>query len=555
MLGTYMQKKAKDGKTKGERRSPSTDKHVNEQMKDYEKMPLHPSLPKLLDKLKEEMGDSSDLTIRGLDLTDRRGKDGDKDIAIVYIQGMVEEERLDQFILQPMQRSHDLFEKLKLLRTRVRPADVSSPEQPVLSEIKSHLIAIGLLVELETFKDLFERLFLGYALVLIDGSPIGLACNVYGGPKRSVEEPKTEMLIRGPREGFTESLRVNTILLRRKIRSPKLWLEQMQVGEITQTPIAIMYLKGMADEKVLEDLRSRIQNINIDGILESSYIEELVSDQRWTPFPTIISHERPDVIAGNLLEGRIAIIVEGTPFVLVVPSTLNMFFQAAEDYYQNYQMATFLRMLRFVSFFIALLMPSIYVAIIGYHQEMIPTQLLLKLAAQREGVPFPAYLEAFIMEFVFEILREAVLRMPSTAGSAISIVGGLVIGQSVVEAGIVSSAVVIVVAFTAIASFVAPVYSLGLAARLLRFLLLIAASTLGFYGIALVMLLIVLHLSNLRSFGVPYLKPFSPFVWKDLKDTLLRAPLWKMKERPQKLPADNLVRENSTLEPRKEPSQ
>ncbi|MHA6481379.1 spore germination protein [Paenibacillus sp. strain BS8-2] len=558
MFGTYMSKKAKKGQVKSEdkeRRSPGADQLVENQMKAYEKQPLLPDLPRLIAKLKEEMGESSDLTIRGLNLTERKGKDGDKDIAIVYIQGMVEDERLDEYILSPIQHDEELLDRLKMLKSRVRPADASTLDEPVLRRIKGHLLSIGLMVEIENFKDLFERLFLGYAVVLIDGSSVGIGCNVYGGPKRGVEEPKTEMLIRGPREGFTESIRVNTILLRRKIRSPKLWLEQHKVGEITQTPVAFAYIKGLADEDVLEDLRNRVQSINIDGILESSYIEELVGDQRWTPFPTVISHERPDVIAGNLLEGRIAIIVDGTPFVLVIPSTLNMFFQAAEDYYQTYQMATFLRMLRFVSFFIALLMPSIYVAIIGYHQEMIPTQLLLKLAAQREGVPFPAYMEAFIMELVFEILREAVLRMPSTAGSAISIVGGLVIGQSIVEAGIVSSAVVIVVSFTAISSFVAPVYSLGIAARLLRFLLLLAASTLGFYGIALVMLLILLHLSNLRSFGVPYLKPFGPFFWKDLKDTFVRAPLWRMKERPKGLALNNPQREDSPVQPRKEPSQ
>ncbi|MDQ6420964.1 spore germination protein [Paenibacillus sp. LHD-117] len=554
MFGTHMAKKAGKSKRK-ERNSPSADKHVAEQMKDYENQPILPDLPKLLDKIKREMGESEDLTIRGLDLTDRLGNDENKDIAIVYIQGMTEQERMDEFILRSIQVDSELADRLRLLHAGVRPVESSSPEEPVMNRIKGHLISIGLITEVTTFKELFEKLFLGYALIFVDGCGVGIGCNVNGGPKRSVEEPKTEMMIRGPREGFTESLRVNTILLRRKIRSPKLWLEQKKAGEITQTPVAIMYIKGLADEDVLEDLRGRIDDIKIDGILESSYIEEMIGDQKWTPFPTIISHERPDVIASNLLEGRIAIIVDGTPFVLVVPSTLNMFFQAAEDYYQSYQMATFLRMLRFVSFIIALLMPSLYVAVIGYHQEMIPTQLLLKLAAQREGVPFPAYLEAFIMELVFEILREAVLRMPSTAGSALSIVGGLVIGQSVVEAGIVSSAVVIVVAFTAISSFVAPVYSLGIAPRLLRFLLLIAASTLGFYGIALVVLLILLHISNLRSFGIPYLKPFAPFYWKDFKDTLLRAPLWMMRERPQKLANQDQVREESAIEPRREPSQ
>jgi spore germination protein KA len=332
-------------------------------------------------------------------------------------------------------------------------------------------------------------------------------------------------------------------------------MEQWTIGEISQTPVCIMYVKGLADENVLQDLRERLESIRIDGILESGYIEELISDQKWTPFPTVLSIERPDAVAGNILEGRIAILVDGTPFVLIVPAILNMFFQASEDYYQRYDIATFLRVLRFGSFLIALLMPSVYVAIVGYHQEMIPTQLLLKLAAQREGVPFPAYLEAFIMELVFEILREAVVRMPSAAGNTISIVGGLVIGQSVVEAGIVSPAVVIVVSFTAIASFVSPSYNLGISARLLRFFLLLAASTLGFYGIGLVVLVLILHLSNLRSFGMPYIKPFAPFMLKDMKDTLFRAPLWMMRERPAKLAKDNPIRQDTYPSHRKEPEQ
>ncbi len=521
-----------------DRRPPAAEKHEQETLANYQDQAIPKSMESALLKMKDDLGNSADLAIRRISLC---GDEGNH-LAITYMQSMVEEMRLDEFVIQPIQRDDKLME---MMRERV----------DVCQRIQEHLLPIGNIKAVSNYKEVFEQLFLGGSIIFIEGSNTALVANIYGGPKRAIQEPITEMSIRGPREGFTESMRLNCMLIRRKIRSPRLWLEQFTIGEVTQTPVGIMYVKGLADEAVLEDLRERLNQIRIDGILESNYVEEFIVDQKWTPFPTIINHERPDAIASNLLEGRVAIVVDGTPFVLVVPSTLNMFFQAAEDYYHNFQMATFLRMLRFVSFVIALLMPSIYVAIIGFHQEMIPTQLLLKLAAQREGVPFPAYLEAFIMEFVFEILREAVLRMPSSAGSAISIVGGLVIGQSVVEAGIVSSAVVIVVAFTAISSFVAPVYSLGIAARLLRFLLLLAASTMGFYGISIVILLILLHLNNLRSFGMPYMKPFAPFYWTDVKDTLLRAPLWKMKRRPQLQTKDNPVREQSYVEPRQEPSQ
>ncbi|WP_139996910.1 spore germination protein [Paenibacillus paridis] len=537
MLRPTGQGKGKADKKAGKRPA-KAERHEQEQLDPFADKPLFKSLTQNLEAIKRELGESQDIIFRELLLTDvRRTK-----ALIVYVQGMIDDERMNEFIIQPLHR--DLF-----------PQDGSLEPQEMLELMKSSQLSTGIVTDISDWKLLFQKLFMGYCIIFVEGADQAVGANVIGGARRGVEEPKTEMAIRGPREGFTESIRTNTSLLRRKIRSPKLWMEQWTIGEISQTPVSIMYVKGLADENVLKDLRERLEGINIDGILESGYIEELITDQVWSPFPTIMSIERPDAVAGNLLEGRIAILVDGTPFVLIVPSILNMFFQASEDYYQRFDIATFLRMLRFVSFMIALLMPSVYVAIVGYHQEMIPTQLLLKLAAQREGVPFPAYLEAFIMELVFEILREAVVRMPSAAGNTISIVGGLVIGQSVVEAGIVSPAVVIVVSFTAIASFVSPNYSLGIAARLLRFFLLLAASTLGFYGIGVVVLMLLLHLSNLRSFGMPYIKPFAPMFLKDMKDTLVRAPLWLMRERPQKLASGNRIRQSIETEPRKEPEQ
>jgi len=537
MFRTYKQGNGNAGQ-KADKRITKAEMHEKEQLQPFAEKTLFTSLEQNMEIMKRELGESQDIIYRELQLTDR----GHTKALIVYVQGMVDDDRLDHFVIQPMHGGN-------------YPEEANLEPAELLTFMKNNLLSTGIINDLCDWKLLFQKLFMGYCVIMIEGASQAIGTNVVGGARRNVEEPKTEMAIRGPREGFTESIRTNTSLIRRKIRSPKLWMEQWTIGDISQTPVCIMYIKGLADENVLTDLRERLEEIRIDGILESGYIEELITDQKWSPFPTIMSVERPDAIAGNLLEGRIAIFVDGTPFVLIVPTVLNMFFQASEDYYQRFDIATFLRMLRFVSFLIALLMPSVYVAIVGYHQEMIPTQLLLKLAAQREGVPFPAYLEAFIMEFVFEILREAVVRMPSAAGNTISIVGGLVIGQSVVEAGIVSPAVVIVVSFTAIASFVSPNYSLGIAARLLRFLLLLAASTLGFYGIGLVVLLLLLHLSNLRSFGMPYIKPFAPMYLKDMKDTLVRAPLWLMRERPQKLDSNNSVRQDIETEQRKEPQQ
>lgn len=537
MFGDYLKGKRKND-SNNERRSVRAEKHEQEGLGPFSNKPLSTSLEQNKELLKRELGEASDIMYRNLEL---ENEDRTK-LLIVYVQGMVDDDLMNEFVIKP-------------LLSKLASDQAESTSGKFLELMKSSLLSTGMVNELADWKQFFQKLFMGNAIIMVEGTDKALAAAISGGEKRGIEEPKTEMAIRGPREGFTESLRVNTSLIRRKLRSPKVWMEQWILGEITQTPVCIMYVKGLADEKILEDVRERLNGICIDSIMESGNIEELISDQKWSPFPTIMYTERPDTVAGNLIEGRISLLVDGTPFALIVPSTLNMFFQTAEDYYQRFDIATFLRMLRYFSFVLAILMPSVYVAIASYHQEMIPTRLLLKLAAQREGVPFPAYLEAFIMEFVFEILREAVVRMPSAAGNTISIVGGLVIGQSAVEAGIVSPAIVIVVSITAIASFVAPVYSLGIAARLLRFLLLFAASTIGFYGIGMVMLLLLLHLSNLRSFGIPYLTPFAPFKLKDLKDTLVRAPLWLMRERPQLLPSKNKIRQQTEIEPRKEPKQ
>jgi len=246
----------------------------------------------------------------------------------------------------------------------------------------------------------------------------------------------------------------------------------------------------------------------------------------------VYNSERPDVIAAGLLEGRVAILVDGTPFVLMVPGLFIHFYQSAEDYYQRADISTLLRILRLLGLFIALLGPSLYIAITTFHQEMLPTQLLLSLAAQREGVPFPAFIEALMMEVAFEILREAGIRMPKSVGQAISIVGTLVIGQAAVDAGIVSAAMVIVVAITAISSFIVPAFSLSISIRILRFGLMGLAASFGLFGITVGMIALILHMCSLRSFGIPYMSPFAPFIWSDQKDSIFRFPRWGLLSRP-----------------------
>jgi spore germination protein KA len=280
--------------------------------------------------------------------------------------------------------------------------------------------------------------------------------------------------------------------------------------------------------------------------LESGYVEQMIEDETYTPFPTVYHTERPDVIAADLLEGRVAILVDGTPIVLVAPSTFISFMQAAEDYYQRADISTLIRILRFISIFISLLGPSFYIAITTFHQEMLPTELLISLAAQREGVPFPAFIEALMMEVSFEILREASLRMPKAIAQSISIVGTLVIGTAAVDAGIISAAMVIVVAITAVSSFVLPSMAMSMTIRMLRFPMMALGASFGLFGIIVGSIAIIIHMCSLRSFGVPYMSPFAPFISEDIKDTIIRVPQWAMFKRPRLYNQKNLVREKST---------
>jgi spore germination protein KA len=290
-------------------------------------------------------------------------------------------------------------------------------------------------------------------------------------------------------------------------------------------------------------VRRRLDRIQIDGILESGYIEEFIQDRTYTPFPTVYNSERPDVIAAGLLEGKVAILVDGTPFVLMVPALFIHFFQSPEDYAQRFDISTLIRLLRYVSFFITLFAPSLYIAVTTFHQEMLPTNLLINLAAQREGVPFPAFIEALLMEITYEILREAGIRMPRTVGQAVSIVGTLVIGQAAVQAGIISAVMVIIVSITAISSYVMPSGSMSISVRMLRFPFMGLAASLGIFGIFAGVFGLLFHLCKLRSFGVPYMTPLAPFITQDQKDTLFRYPWPRMKTRPTLIGDKNKIRQ------------
>lgn len=502
---------------------------------------LKTSLYENFEQVKKTLGNSTDLVTREIFI----GNFWNIKAGIIYTEGMADKKIINNFILESLM--------LDERKTVLNPKNSRLKDPPTL--LKEFALTIGDIKDITDFETLYLSVLSGDTVILIDGHAQGIATGTKGWEDRGITEPSSQTVVRGPREGFSETLRTNTAAVRRKIKDHNLWLETKQIGRITKTDVAMMHIKGIANEKVIEEVRTRLDRIDVDGILESGNIEELIQDETYTPFPTIYHTERPDVVAAGLLEGRVAILVDGTPFVLLVPALFTQFYQAAEDYYQRADIGSLLRLLRFFSFFVALLAPSLYIAVITFHQDMIPTQFLISLAAQREGIPFPAFVEALLMEVIFEILREAGVRMPRAVGQAVSIVGALVIGQAAVEAGIISAAMVIVVSTTAIANFLFPAFNMAFSIRILRFLFMGFAATFGLFGITVGLIGLVLHLCSLRSFGVPYMTPMAPFILADQKDTLFRLPLWGLFSRPRLISQKNIIREQNSPTPKPEPRQ
>lgn len=519
--------KAKSQPSQGQQnQSNQTSQNQDNQQKDFLKESIQTNLDDNLTKLKDLLGNSSDVVSRTFILSGKRSIH----LAVIYIDGLADAKSIQHFILESMMLKCE--EKLQ-----------QSPRAEEFSIIKDYAITIGEIKTVNTWEDVSNSIMSGDSAVLIDGYAVAIITGTKGWQDRGVTEPTSQNIVRGPKDGFSETLRTNTALIRRRIRDVNLRVDSKNVGTVTKTDIAVMYIEGIADPEIVKEVHSRIDKINIDAILESGYIEELIQDETYTPFPTVYSTERPDVIIANILEGRVGIIIDGTPFALTVPAIFTEFFHASEDYYQRADFSTLVRMLRLSSFLLTLLVPSAYIAVTTFHQEMLPTRLLISLAAAREGVPFPAIVEVLIMEITFEILREAGVRLPRAVGSAISIVGALVIGEAAVQAGLVSSAMVIVVSFTAITSFVIPSYNFTMAVRMLRFLFIGLAATFGLYGIILGLMALVLHMCSLRSFGVPYMESFGPFIKQDQKDSIFRLPMKKMHTRPKLIGTANNVRQ------------
>ncbi len=485
---------------------------------------LNTSLAKNIKVIQNTLGHSNDIIIREITI----GEAEPHRLAIISIDGLSDKTMISDSVIDKLMANIEEEQEIEITT--------------INQYVRSSYLTVGDVMNIEYFTTLYHAILNGETVILLDGFAEGIVTSTKSAKDRAVTEPSTESVIRGPRESFTETLRTNTALIRRKIKSPNLWIKSRVIGEVTQTDVAVMYIHGIASDKIVAEVLARLDRINIDGILESGYIEDFIQDSKNSMFPTVYNSERPDVIAGELLDGKIAILVDGTPFVLVVPALFTSFLQSAEDYYQHWIISSLVRILRFFGISLALVAPSLYVAITTFHQEMLPTPMLISIASQREGVPFPAVVEALIMEIAFEVLREAGLRMPRTIGPAVSIVGTLVIGQAAVDAGVVSAVMVIIVALTAICSFLFPAYGLSNTIRVLRFPLMILAAMFGLFGVMFGIMIIILHLCSIRSFGVPYLSPFAPFIIQDQKDAFLLLPRRRLLTRPRLVNQKNVVR-------------
>ena len=456
------------------------------------------------------------------------GKNGSIKILVAFIRGLVDKRTLNQEVIRP------LIERFSSEEFYTPAAGGRLYERFIEAVINVDL------KEADTMHQAVNSIVSGEALLFIEGEDKALVIGVKRVQGRQVEEPDTETSIRGSREGFVENLAVNTTLIRKRVKNPNLKIEMMKIGQQTKTDVCICYIKGIAKDEIVNEVKERLKKIKVDGVLDTGIIEQHISDYRFSLFPTVGNSEKCDKLVGKLLDGRVAILCDGTPFVLTVPYLFIESIQVTDDYYDHAFFATFMRLLRLISLLVSVLLPGLYVALVSFHQTVIPFKLMITLAASRQGIPFSPFIEAFLMIIVFELLREAGVRMPRPIGQALSIVGAIVLGEASVAAGITSNLMVIIVATTAICSFIIPPFIR--ATMLLRFVVLIAANILGFLGIWFVGIAVLIHLCKLHSFGIPYMTPFAPITSAILKDSFIVVPYWAMITRSG---AQEHVEENS----------
>lgn len=477
---------------------------------------ITPKVEDNISYLKDLFKDTSDIVYRQFNIANWKA-------ALVYIDGMADKLLLDNFVLESVMLKSERVENIL--------------------QVKDSLLTVTDLKEILKLSEAVNSMLSGDTIMFLEGIPAVYVIATRSWPTRGVTEPSGETVIRGGRDGFTETIRFNTALIRRRIRDSRLKIAPKAVGKRSKTDVVILYIEDIVNKEVLNKVLERIDSINIDAILDSGYIEQFIEDNKWSPFPQTQSTEKPDVVAAGLYEGRVAILVDNSPFAIIVPATLPSLFQTPDDYYQRWMNSSMLRFIRVVAILSALVLPALYIAVTSFHTSIIPTKLAYSIAASREGVPFPAFVETIIMEVSLAFLIEAVVRLPKAIGSTIGIVGGLILGQSAVSAGIVSPIMIIIVSVTAIASFISPNYEVSYAFRMARFFLIICSTIIGLYGISLGLIILLVHLVKLKSFGIPYLSPLVHPHKSDMKDVFIRAPITVFKTRPEFIEPEDKIRQ------------
>jgi spore germination protein KA len=481
--------------------------------KPYERMSVYSSLQENKEYVENQLFHSSDLKWRSIRFNQTEG-------LIVFLESLSDLQKIQKEIIQPLEGKSE-----------------GNVDEVITS------------VEITKKSDLNEvpyALIQGNCVLLFEGIVEVFIVDVAAVNIRNISEPVNEGVIRGAHDGFIEHLMTNLYLVRKRVENPNLVVRYYQTGKATKTKLALLYMQDLANPDLVKEVDQRIGSITMDTTISPGFIAELIEDNSFSLFPQILYTERPDRAAVHLMEGRVVIIADGDPSALILPVTFFAFYQSPDDYHSRWIAGSFVRLLRFVSFIIASLIPALYIAVIGFHPEILPENLIYSVKSSIDRVPFPPIVEALIMQITLEVLREAGVRLPSRVGQTIGIVGGLVIGDSVVRAGLISYPMVIVVALTAISSFVAPSNEISTATRILGFPLMILAAMFGLIGITFGMLFILIHLCKLESFGTPYLAPVMPLRMKDMKDTFVRFPIWSLNQRPHDPHPQKYVQERNS---------
>ena len=465
-------------------------------------------------EIRRQLANSDDLLIH-------RHRAGRVELAVMMFDGLVSNTQVSDFLLRPV--------------TRI-PPEMDTGEKVYRYLGGGGVIMAGEQKEVRTFGELMAITMSGFAVVLVEGVPAGLALGYQGFKTRGVDEPSSERNLRGSREGFTESINSNMGMVRRRMRSPLLTIEGTTAGTVSNTVVKIFYLRGMASPRLVQEIKERISKVEISVVLDSGYLQPFLDGKRLSLFSGVGMTERPDTLCAKLSEGRVAVMVEGTPFALILPYLFIEHFQSLDDYIHRPYFASFIRLLKLLSFFVTILLPGYYVAVVSFHPELIPQGLLSQFVGSALDTPLPVVLEALVVFFLYELLREAGLRIPSPIGHAMGIVGGIVIGDAAVSAGLIGLPMVIIIALTAVSSFVVP--SLYEPVTVLRFAFIVVGGLLGLYGVYLSFALLVFNLCSIKSMGVPVTAPISPADGYSFRDMFIRSG-WKVLQK-ETLRVENL---------------